>query len=310
MTLRATIRRIGRWWRRRVPGRRTGMSRPVATREARNGSVRLAYDVRGQGPPLVLVQGLGVGRWGWEPVADRLARRFRVITVDNRGVGASDSPPGPYSARVMAEDVLAVLDDAGVAAASVVGTSLGGMVAQELALAHPGRVDRLVLVATIPGGRLTAPMSFRTAYLLTWGPLMAGEARLRGFVNQTLGPGTLRRRPEVVERLMAQKRAHPQSEPAWRAQAAAGVLFDPRGRQRRIATPTLIVQGTADQVVNPANGELLAELIPDACLEYVDGAGHLLYWDEPKRFVRVVTSFLTDRRASSSAPDRAVRRAS
>jgi 3-oxoadipate enol-lactonase len=272
--------------------------------------VRLAYDVRGQGPPLVLVEGLGVGRWGWEPVADRLARRFRVITVDNRGIGASDTPPGPYSTRVMADDVLAVLDDAGVATASVVGTSLGGMVAQELALAHPGRVDRLVLVATIPGGRLTPPMSFRTAYLLTWGPLMASEVRLRGFVNQTLGPGTVRRHPEVVERLMARKRAHPQSEPAWRAQAAAGVLFDPRGRQRRIATPTLIVQGTADQVVNPANGELLAELIPDARLESVDGAGHLLYWDEPKRFARLVTSFLTNRRVSSPAPDRAVRRAS
>jgi 3-oxoadipate enol-lactonase len=272
--------------------------------------VAIAYDVRGQGPPLVLLHGLGVGRWGWEPVADRLARRFRVITVDNRGIGASDAPVGSYSTRVMAADVVAVLDDAGVASAGVVGTSLGGMVAQELALTHPGRVDGLVLVATIPGGRLTAPMPLKTAYLLTWAPLMRSDQRLRGFVEHNLGPETLRRRPKVVRRLMAQKRAHPQSEQAWRAQATAGVLFDPLGRQRRITQPTLVLQGTADQVVNPVNAELLADLIPDARLRYVEGAGHLVGWDEPRRFVRLVTGFLTDRAVPPSVRDQGLRRVS
>jgi len=272
--------------------------------------VAIAYDVRGQGPPLVLIQGLGVGRWGWEPVADRLARQFQVITIDNRGTGASDAPLGSYSTRVMAADVVAVLDDAGVASASVVGTSLGGMVAQELALTHPERVERLVLVATIPGGRLTAPMPLKTAYLLTWAPLMRSEQRLRGFVEHNLGPETLRRRPKVARRLMALKRAHPQSEQAWRAQATAGVLFDPLGRQRRIAQPTLILQGTADQVVNPGNAELLAGLIPGARLGYVEGAGHLVYWDEPRRFARVVAGFLSDRALSPSVRDQGLRRVS
>jgi 3-oxoadipate enol-lactonase len=304
--VRATIRRLGQWLRHRLRRRRA--PRVVPTRVARNGAVAVAYDVRGHGSSLVLIQGLGVGRWGWEPVVDRLARRFQVITIDNRGVGASDAPPGSYSARTMADDVIAVLDDAGVGSASVVGTSLGGMIAQELALAHPDRVDTLVLVATIPGGRLTAPMPLKTAYLLTWAPLMAGEVRLRGFVKHALGPETVRRRTKVVERLMAQKRAHPQSEQAWRAQATAGVLFDPLGRQRRITQPTLILQGTADQVVNPANAELLADLIPGARRQYFDGAGHLLYWDEPRRFVRVVSDFLTDRAASM--PDQTVRQAS
>jgi pimeloyl-ACP methyl ester carboxylesterase len=200
--------------------------------------------------------------------------------------------------------------DAGVASAGVVGTSLGGMVAQELALAHPERVDRLVLVATIPGGRLTAPMPLKTAYLLTWAPLMRSEQRLRGFVEHTLGPGTLRRRARVVRRLMALKRAHPQSEQAWRAQATAGVLFDPLGRQRRITQPTLVLQGTADQVVNPANAELLADLIPDARVRYFEGAGHLLCWDEPRRFARVVTGFLTDRAVSLRVRDQGLRRVS
>jgi pimeloyl-ACP methyl ester carboxylesterase len=312
------IRRIGRSFYERVRVAGSGLRRPrrgrgrraVVIRAARNGSVAIAYDVRGQGPPLVLIQGLGVGRWGWEPVVDRLARRFRVITIDNRGIGASDAPRGSYSTRVMAEDVVAVMDDAGVASAGVVGTSLGGMVAQELALAHPERVDRLVLVATIPGGRLTAPMPLKTAYLLTWAPLMRSEQRLRGFVEHNLGPETLRRRTKVVRRLMALKRAHPQSEQAWRAQATAGVLFDPLGRQRRITQPTLILQGTADQVVNPVNAELLADLIPDARLRYVEGAGHLVCWDEPRRFARVITGFLTDRAVSLSVRDQGLRRVS
>jgi len=310
------VRRIGRTIYQRVraagPGlRRAGRGRPaVATRVARNGAVGIAYDVRGQGPPLVLIQGLGVGRWGWEPVVDRLARSFRVITIDNRGIGASDAPVGSYSTRAMAADVVAVMDDAGVESAGVVGTSLGGMVAQELALAHPERVDRLVLVATIPGGRLTAPMPLKTAYLLTWAPLMRSEQRLRGFVEHNLGPETLRRRPRVARRLMALKRAHPQSEHAWRAQATAGVLFDPLGRQRRITQPTLVLQGTADQVVNPANAELLADLIPDARLRYVDGAGHLVCWDEPRRFARVVTGFLTDPAVRRPARDQNLRRVS
>jgi pimeloyl-ACP methyl ester carboxylesterase len=128
------------------------------TRFARNGSVALAYDVRGRGSPLVLIQGVGVGRWGWEPVAARLARRFQVITIDNRGIGASDTAPEHYSTQMMADDVLAVLDHAGIQQATVVGTSLGGMIAQELAFAHPERVDKLVLVATIPGGPRSRPM--------------------------------------------------------------------------------------------------------------------------------------------------------
>jgi pimeloyl-ACP methyl ester carboxylesterase len=264
--------------------------------------VALAYDIRGRGSPLVLMQGVGVGRWGWEPVADRLARRFQVITMDNRGIGASDTPPGHYSTRMMAEDVLAVLDHAGIQRASLVGTSLGGMIAQELALAHPDRVDKLVLVATIPGGPRSRPMPLGTTYLFASAPFMTSQVKLREFVQQSLGPATLRRRPRIARRLAARKLAHPQSESAWRAQVAAGMLFNLLGRQRRITQPTLVVQGTADQVVAPDNAEVLAGLLPDTWVQRFDGAGHLLYWEQPRGFVRVVTDFLTDPATEAHVP--------
>jgi 3-oxoadipate enol-lactonase len=290
--------------------RRAAGSRVPPTRFARNGPMRIAYDVRGHGRPLVLVQGVGIGRWGWEPVVDRLARRFQVITIDNRGIGASDSPPGPFTTRSMAQDVLAVLDHAGTQHASVLGTSLGGMIAQELALAHPERVDRLVLVATLPGGPRSRPLPLGTTYLFAATPFLASKQRLQQFVGNALGPSTRRRRPEIAERLAAAKHASPQSETAWRAQVAAGMLFNPLGRQRDITQPTLVIQGTADQVVDPGNAGVLADLLPNARVELFHGAAHLLYWEQPRRFARLVTSFLTDPAASARQATWSGRRAS
>jgi pimeloyl-ACP methyl ester carboxylesterase len=218
----APLRQLGHslWQRAPVRLRLPGTPRGVPTRFARNGRVGLAYDVRGRGSPLVLIQGVGVGRWGWEPVADRLARRFQVITIDNRGIGASDAPPGHYSTRMMADDVLAVLDHAGIQQASLVGTSLGGMIAQELALAHPERVDKLVLVATIPGGPRGRPMPLPTTYLFAWAPFMTSQAKLQQFAHATLGPESLRRRPKVARRLRLAGRG-------WRQPAPAAGQRDP-----------------------------------------------------------------------------------
>jgi pimeloyl-ACP methyl ester carboxylesterase len=210
----------------------------------------------------------------------------------------------------MAGDVLAVLDHAGIQRASVLGTSLGGMVAQELALAHPDRVDRLVLVATLPGGPRSRPMPLGTTYLFAAAPFLTSKLRLQQFVHNALGPATRRGRPEIAERLAAAKQASPQSETAWRAQVAAGMLFNPLGRQRHITQPTLVIQGTADRVVDPGNAGVLADLLPAARVERFDGAGHLLYWEQPRRFARVVTGFLTDPAASTRQATWSGRRAS
>ena len=144
-----------------VPGGLAGLGRRVrvAAPLGRPGgdAMKIAWERHGAGPPLLLIQGLGYARWGWEPVVEPLARSFDVILFDNRGIGESDAPAGPYTAAQMAGDALQVLDEAGVERAHVVGTSLGGMVAQELALAHPERVDKLVLACTTPGGRGVVP---------------------------------------------------------------------------------------------------------------------------------------------------------
>ena len=114
--------------------------------------MKIRWDSQGTGAPLLLIQGLGYGRWGWDPVVPALAERYRVLTFDNRGIGESDKPAGPYTALEMADDALQVLDEAEVERAHVLGASLGGMIAQELAVKAPARVEKLVLCCTTPGG--------------------------------------------------------------------------------------------------------------------------------------------------------------
>jgi 3-oxoadipate enol-lactonase len=260
----------------------------TAPLHALNGEVRIAYEERGTGEPLLLMQGLGYGRWGWEPVVDGLADHFRVLLYDNRGIGDSDVPPGPYTARQLAEDAVAVLDAAGVESADVVGTSLGGMAAQELALGFPERVDRLVLACTTPGGPSSHPMPQRTVDLMAAAPTLAPEVALRRFVENALGSGA----PEgLVARIYALRVANPFDPQGWQAQAAAGVTFDAFDRLGGIEAPTLVVTGTEDFVVDPRNSELLAEHIPDARLERVEG-GHLFFWEDPATFVTLVQEFL------------------
>lgn len=250
---------------------------------------RIAWEGRGEGFPLVLVHGLGYARWGWEPVMDLLAERYQVILFDNRGIGESEAPPGPYSAAEMAEDTRRVLDEAGVERAHVLGTSLGGMIAQELALAGPERVEKLVLVCTTPGGPAAAPMPEQTVRLMAHAPALEPLVALRRFVENALAPDP----PEgLVERILDHRVETAQPMSAWLSQAAAGAAFDAWDRLPELAIPTLVVHGTADAVVDPANAELLIERIPDARLELFSGCGHLLFWEQPERFAAVVGEFL------------------
>jgi pimeloyl-ACP methyl ester carboxylesterase len=253
-------------------------------------SVRIAWERRGSGAPVVLVHGLGYARWGWEPVADALAEGFEIVLLDNRGIGESDAPPGPYTAAEMAEDVLSVMDAAGLDSANVVGTSLGGMIAQELALTAPERVRRLVLVCTTPGGPNAAPMPAVTSHLIAEAPTLEPLVALRRFVENALAPNPSE---EIVERILQHRLATAQPPAAWAAQAAAGAGFDAWERLPGLAMQTLVLHGTDDVVVDPRNGDLLVERIPNAALGRFEGCGHLLFWEQPQHFVSAVGEFLS-----------------
>jgi 3-oxoadipate enol-lactonase len=254
--------------------------------------VKIAYEIQGEGEPLVLVHGLAYERHGWGRLPELLAKRFRVVLIDNRGVGGSDAPEGPYAVSQMAGDVLSVLDDAGIERTNLFGVSLGGYIAQELTLAHPVRIEKLVLASTAPGGPKAHPMP--AAGLAAFGrfPTMEREAGLRLMVENSLGERGVRELPQLVEEIYAYRLERAPSVAAWQAQAFAGATFDSYDRVGAIAVPTLIVQGGADNVVDPRNAELLGQLIPNARVEIVPDRGHLMVWEDSERVAELVTEFV------------------
>jgi 3-oxoadipate enol-lactonase len=255
--------------------------------------VNIAYEVRGHGQPLTLVHGLAYDRAGWGRLPQLLAERFRVVLLDNRGVGESDAPPGPYTVAEMAEDVVGVLDELGIERTHLFGVSLGGYIAQELALRHPHRVDKLILVSTAPGGAKAVPMPAATQEVFARYPTMEREAGLRMFVENSLGERGVRDLPELVEEIFQYRLGHAPSTEAWVAQATAGATYDNSDRVDGIAHETLVLAGGADVVVDPRNAGVLGESIRNARVEIVPERGHLLVWEDSERVAELVTEFLS-----------------
>jgi 3-oxoadipate enol-lactonase len=260
--------------------------------EAHNGTVRLAYEVRGTGDPLLMIHGLGYDRFGWGLLPDVLAEDFRVVLMDNRGVGESDAPEGPYSVQQLADDAIAVLDAEEIERTHLLGVSLGGYIAQELALARPERFDKLVLASTAPGGTRSHPMPARGLEAFGRFPTLGREEGLRLMVENSLGDRAVRERPDLVDEVFAYRLSNAPTLAGWQAQAYAGATFDAFDRIAGITLPTLILQGTGDNVVDPRNADLLSEAIPGARAELFPDRGHLLVWEEARAIAETVKEFL------------------
>jgi len=237
--------------------------------------------------------GLGMNATGWWRTVPVLADAgLRVLAFDNRGVGRSDRPSGPYTVAMMADDAAAVLDAAGIERAHIYGISLGGMIAQEIVLRHPGRVARLVLGATTPGGTRAVPPPEATLGFFARRGEMSAEEAVWASVPYNYAPGTQADAGDRIAQDIQQRLRFPIEPEPYKAQLAAAMGHDALGRLDEIDTPTLVVHGSEDVMVAPGNGRLLAELITGAELLEFDHAAHLYPTDEPAAD-RAVAAFLT-----------------
>ena len=257
-----------------------------------NSGVRIAYEQLGDGEPLLFIHGLAYDRRGWGPLPRLLANDFRIVLLDNRGVGDSDVPAGPYSMEQFTADAVAVLDAAGIESAHLFGVSLGGFIAQEIALAYPERVRKLVLCATSPGGANAFPMPERGVDAFTRFPSLDRDAGLRVMVENSLGDHAVRERPELVEEVYAYRLERAPSVEAWEAQFAASRAHDTYDRLPAVSAPTLVIHGSADTVIDARNGEILAERISGARIERIPDRGHLVMWQEGEALAPIVRDFL------------------
>ena len=251
--------------------------------------VRLYHEVHGEGTPLVLLEGMGGDVPGWRRNIPGLARSFRVVAYDFRGNGRSDPPGGPVTMRTFVEDTVALLDHLEIARAHLYGQSFGGMVAQELALAHPDRVLGLVLACTNAGGRHaitvrdTVPKD--RPHLALYSERFAAE------------------HPDHVAEDLRVGARNRQSPGARRRQWEAMRGFDAYDRLPDLRAPTLVLHGTEDRTVAPENARVLAERIPGARLQLLHGAGHLYHSERAAESDRLVTGFLLQvERAATPTP--------
>jgi len=251
----------------------------------------LYYESNGSGEPVLLVMGLGMAATGWWRTVEVLAEEFRVIAFDNRGSGRSDAPNGPYSIAGLAADAAAVLDAAGEESAHVYGISLGGMIAQELALAEPQRVRSLVLGASTPGGAGHVLPDRETLEFLNRRATMDFEEGVWASVPYNYGYAT---RTTFAARLgadIAQRLRYPPNATGYRAQLAAAWGWDATQRLPELRVPALVLHGDEDRIVPVENGRRLAAAIAGSRFEELAGAGHLYPTDEP-RADREVLRFL------------------
>ncbi|GGS58104.1 alpha/beta fold hydrolase [Actinokineospora fastidiosa] len=246
----------------------------------------IAYQVRGDGCPLLLLAGQANNHTWWDPIRADFHGTHATITMDWRGTGDSGRPRSAYSTPGFADDAIAVLDALGVESADVYGTSMGGRVAQWIAINHPGRVRRLVLGCTSPGGP-------------------RAHERTKA-VRRTLALPDAAARREALEDMMYSPRwraAHPgprttMGDPTMPPHASRGHLaasdgHDARDALHRVAAPTLILHGSDDVMTPAANAPLLAELIPDARFHVFPGARHAYFEECRPHASDLVADFIT-----------------
>lgn len=257
----------------------------------RVGDLTMHYVEAGSGDPLVLIMGLGGDHLAWGFQLPVLAERHRVIAFDNRGAGQTDAPDHPYTIRRMAADTAGLMAALGVERAHVVGVSMGGMIAQELALTHPGRVRSLHL-----GCSMARPDGYLQSLIAAWRQVrttLDREGALRTMALWLFAPATYNERPEFVELLLQNALAHPhpQTVTGFLRQTEAVAGHDTLERLGRIACPTLVTVATEDILVPPRFSRQLAAAIPGAALRVVEGAGHVYFWERPEEFNRLCLEF-------------------
>ena len=254
--------------------------------------IDIYYEIHGSGPPLVLIMGLRRNAEWWYRQIPELSKHFTIIAFDNRGAGRSDKPEMEYSIRLFADDTAGLMNFLGIPKAHILGISMGGYIAQELAINHPDKVNGLILGCTSCGGRRAVIMSEERMEKFTANKGLTPEQILRKDMDLYFSDRFIRDHPERIEEFVNISLLYYQPADAFFRQLNACLKHDTVDRVSQISSPTLIVTGDDDYLVPSENSLILKELIPEADLELFAGCRHCFFMEESEKFNRSVVRFL------------------
>ena len=260
---------------------------------AKVGDINLCYEVHGKGQPLILITGFASAQNLWYSQVRAFSKRYRVVTFDNRGFGKSDKPAGPYTTKMLAGDTIALMDRLGIEKAHILGGSMGGMAAQEIAIEHPERLDKLILSSTSAGGQPLRDMLFGLIEAATPGwnrsrPDLA-SANLQKFMVAMASRSFNGKLYQVLIMPLVRLQARLGRVKVPVGQLQAMLSHNALERLDRIQVPTLVLTGREDRVMPEHSSEVLASSIKSAKLVVIEGGAHALGGE---RFNKEVLAFL------------------
>jgi pimeloyl-ACP methyl ester carboxylesterase len=260
---------------------------------ARTNDVNLYYEIRGDGPPLALIMGLGSNLAVWDSeFIEGLAQHFRVVAFENRGTGRSDKPDRPYTIKMFADDAVALLSGLGIPRAHVFGASMGGMIALQLALDHPGHVDRLVLCCTTAGGPYMTPPSLETLEAIANTDGLDPVEATRKNRRFAFTPAFIAAQEDYLEAKLVREVEHPTPPYALAHHFTAAAYFNVYDRLAEIQHRTLVMVGREDLMVPAANSIQLAQHITAADLIMYADAGHGFLTERRDDCLEAIVGFL------------------
>jgi 3-oxoadipate enol-lactonase len=253
------------------------------------GDIELDYERSGSGAPLLAIMGMSGTALHWgEPFLAALRESFELITYDHRGVGASTKLAGGITIAQMAEDAYGLMQALELDSAHILGISMGGMIAQELALGHPESVRTLTLGCTYCGGEGSSQASPEVIQRLFEAISSGDRERAIRVGWETNVSASKAEEADAYGTFLETAHRRAVAVPVVMAQAQAILAHDTSARLPSLRIPTLVIHGTEDQMLPVQNGRMIASLIPGAQLEILDGVGHLFFWEQPEHSAELI----------------------
>ncbi|WXG46354.1 MAG: alpha/beta hydrolase [Candidatus Atabeyarchaeum deiterrae] len=256
--------------------------------------INICYEVQGNGFPLVMIMGLSANTDWWDPqLLQETSKRLKTVIFDNCGAGRSDKTKVEYTIKTLADHTIGVMDALKIKRAHILGISMGGMIAQEVALNYPDRVEKLVLCSTSCGGTKSVSPSPQVLGLITGNRQgIPPEQVVKATIPLLFTSDFIKKNPELIKEVTRRLLIAPIDPDSFAQQTRAIMKFDTYERLPKVKAQTLVMHGKKDILLPPQNAKIIADRIPGAKIAYFENSAHALFSQEPDKVMNTLFEFL------------------